>query len=232
MDVPIVQGTAVPVGGGDADDGNKYDGSHSHSNSNSHSNNDHHDGQRQSEFSYLNEAEAEASYSPGRPELQQPMGYRDVFWAVLFVFHLIAMVAIIAVNMGAGAAAAANGNGGVADTDYSGVCYLVGITAASTIALGSATLRFMMKYPAELVKGSLIVTVGLSGVIAAMALLSGQAFAGIILTVFFAIGICYAKAVWPRIPFAAANLNTALTAVKSNMGVTVIAYGMILLAFG
>ncbi len=48
----------------------------------------------------------------------------------------------------------------------------------------------------------------------------------------FAIGICYAKMAWPRIPFAAANLNTALTAVKSNMGLTVCAYGMLVLAFG
>lgn len=37
---------------------------------------------------------------------------------------------------------------------------------------------------------------------------------------------------WPRIPFAAANLNTALTAVKANMGLTVIAYFMMVLALG
>jgi Plasma-membrane choline transporter len=48
----------------------------------------------------------------------------------------------------------------------------------------------------------------------------------------FAIGICYAVAVRPRIPFAAANLNTALTAVKANMGLTVIAYLVMFLALG
>jgi len=205
MDVPIIQGTAVPVGG----DG-RYDNNIT-----------------QSEFSHLNE-----SSSPGRPELQQPMGYRDVGWAGLFVAHLIAMTVVITTNMGTGAAAAANGNGGVADTDYSGVYYLVGITAVSTMALGSATLQFMMKFPVELIKGSLVITVALSGVIAILGLMSGQLFAGIIGVAFFAIGVCYAKSVWPRIPFAAANLNTALTAVKANMGVTVIAYGMVLLALG
>lgn len=198
MNVPIVQGTAVPAGG------DKYY-------------------QQDNEFSHL---------TPGvRPEMQPP-GYRDSMWAVLFVAHLIAMIVVISVNMGSGAAAAANGNGGVADTDYSGIYYLVGITAVSTIALGSATLQFMMKFPVQLVQGSLVITVMLSGVIAILGLLSGQVFAGVMGCIFFAIGICYAKSVWPRIPFAAANLNTALTAVKANMGVTIIAYGMVLLAFG
>jgi hypothetical protein len=48
----------------------------------------------------------------------------------------------------------------------------------------------------------------------------------------FAVGICYAKVVWPRIPYAAANLNTALTAVRQNMGLTVVAYLFLTLAFG
>jgi hypothetical protein len=37
--------------------------------------------------------------------------------------------------------------------------------------------------------------------------------------------------VWSRIPFAAANLVTALTAVRQNMGVSVLAYGFLTLAF-
>lgn len=207
MDVPIVQGTAVPHQQHDS----KY-----HDNANYHHN-------QSNEFSHLTPSV--------RPEMQ-PSAYRDVGWAVLFLAHLIGMLILISVNMGSGAAAVAQGNGGVAEADYSGIYYLVGITAISTIALGSATLQFMMRYPEELVKGSLVITVALSGFMAVLGLLSGQLFAGILGIVFFAIGICYAKSVWPRIPFAAANLNTALTAVKANMGVTIIAYGMVLLAFG
>lgn len=48
----------------------------------------------------------------------------------------------------------------------------------------------------------------------------------------FVIGICYGVVVWGRIPFAAANLNTALTAVKANMGLTVIAFLVMVLALG
>ena len=44
--------------------------------------------------------------------------------------------------------------------------------------------------------------------------------------------ICYAYAVWSRIPYAAANLRTALTAVRLNMGLVVVAYAFMVLAFG
>ena len=37
--------------------------------------------------------------------------------------------------------------------------------------------------------------------------------------------------VWRRIPFAAANLNTGLTAVKKNAGVVVVAYFIVILMF-
>jgi hypothetical protein len=192
--VPIVQGTAVPVGADDVNNNST------------------------SEYAHLNES------SGDRPEVQ-PQEYRDVVWAVAFYVHLIAVIAVITYNLKAAE------NNAVAN-DYSGVLYLLGITAASTIALGSATLQFMMKYPVKLVQSSLIITVALSGIIAIIGLVSGDMFAGILGLVFFAIGVCYARSVWPRIPYAAANLNTALTAVKANMGITVIAYGMVFIAFG
>jgi len=222
MNVPIVQGTAVPSEASKTQGGSGYTspndvGNVSYApNSNVNVN--------VSDMGYGGD-EYQPIYhnAEGRPE-QQPSGYRDVMWAVLFYAHLIAIITVITLNLQNGGF----GEGGA----YSGVLWLVGITSLSTIALGSATLQFMMKFPVQLVQASLIMTVALSGVIAILGLLSGQMLAGILGVVFFAIGICYARAVWPRIPFAAANLNTALTAVKSNMGLSVIAYGMVLLAFG
>jgi hypothetical protein len=196
MDVPVVQGTAVPG------EEPKYTSPNE---------------------DYSGDEFAPISAQGGRPD-QQPSAYRDVIWAVAFYAHLVAMITIISLNMQ---------NGGFEEGGaYSGILKLVGILSLSTITLGSATLQFMMKFPTELVKASLIMTVALSGAIAVLGLLSGQVFAGVLGIIFFAIGVCYARAVWPRIPFAAANLNTALTAVKSNMGLTVIGYGMILVAFG
>merc|ERR1719203_2478756 len=55
-------------------------------------------------------------------------------------------------------------------------------------------------------------TVGVLG------LMWGQILTAIMGFLSFAIGICYAYFVWDRIPFAAANLNTAITAVKVNKG--------------
>jgi len=48
---------------------------------------------------------------------------------------------------------------------------------------------------------------------------------------FFGFTLYYIKIVWARIPFAAVNLKTALTAVKSNTGLAVIAYLLMALAF-
>jgi hypothetical protein len=48
----------------------------------------------------------------------------------------------------------------------------------------------------------------------------------------FAISCCYAKFVWVRIPFAAANLKTALTAVRANLGLVIVSYIFMAIGFG
>ena len=48
----------------------------------------------------------------------------------------------------------------------------------------------------------------------------------------FAITACYARAVWSRIPYAAANLVTAVTAIRANIGVSLYAYLNLFLTFG
>lgn len=48
----------------------------------------------------------------------------------------------------------------------------------------------------------------------------------------FAISCCYAKFVWVRIPFAAANLKTALTAVRANLGLVIVSYTFMAIGFG
>ena len=47
---------------------------------------------------------------------------------------------------------------------------------------------------------------------------------GIVGAIFFLIGICYARAVWSRIPFAAVNMTTSATAIKHNLGSIIWAY--------
>lgn len=62
--------------------------------------------------------------------------------------------------------------------------------------------------------------------------MSGNLLMGIFGFFYFGVSCCYAYYVWRRIPFAAANMNTALTAVRSNLGLGVVAYFVLAITFG
>merc|ERR1719223_1506318 len=81
-----------------------------------------------------------------------------------------------------------------------------------------------MKFANQLVKMALFFQIGVSFAIAILMLMSGSVLMGVLCGLSFLWSICYAYFVWSRIPFAAANLNTALTAVRDNLGLTLIAY--------
>merc|ERR1740139_1328013 len=83
-----------------------------------------------------------------------------------------------------------------------------------------------------LIKLALLFNVVMSGVLAVVAVATGNWMFGIIAVIFFLLFCCYAKAVWSRIPFATANLVTGTKAIKANFGVTLIGYFMIVLAMG
>jgi hypothetical protein len=204
MNIPIVQGMAVPAGG------------------------------EVPQATYMNPNTPYITTEDGNVTEfhaeEQPKQFRDVIWAVIFVIHLAAMFVIISLNISSINDDGEEG-GGIGST-YNGVIWLVGVTAVTSIGIGSAALGLMMRYTTALVKISLVFSVIMSALVGILGLMSGQMLMGIMGLAMFAIGICYAMAVWPRIPFAAANLNTALTGVKANMGLTVVAYLMMILAFG
>lgn len=116
--------------------------------------------------------------------------FQDVPWAVLFIVHLIAIVAIIAINI-----AGLQYGGG---SSYGGLIWLVAVTAIISIAVSCVSLSLMMKFPNAIIKTALVFTVGMSLLMALFGFLSGQIFAGVMGIVMFAIGICYAKMVWER----------------------------------
>jgi len=76
-----------------------------------------------------------------------------------------------------------------------------------------------------------VFSVILMGVVALVLLLMGGLFGALIGIFIFAVTAYYVKLVWSRIPFAAINLKTALSAVKSNMGLGVVAYLVMAAAF-
>jgi hypothetical protein len=195
MNIPIVQGTAVPSGGQLSDPG-AYN------------------------QPYISSDDGHVATFSNEPSQQSVKKFQDVPWALLFVAHLVAMIVLIVVNIG-------NLQGNVA---YIGVIWMVGLTAVVAIGVSCASLGLMMQYPQTIVKAALIFSVGMSLAMGIMGFVTKQMWFGVMNLVFFAIGICYIKLVWQRIPFAAANLNTALTAVKENMGLTFIAIVMLVVA--
>eukprot|EP00538_Stauroneis_constricta_P002441 CAMPEP_0119548552 /NCGR_PEP_ID=MMETSP1352-20130426/2446_1 /TAXON_ID=265584 /ORGANISM="Stauroneis constricta, Strain CCMP1120" /LENGTH=481 /DNA_ID=CAMNT_0007593859 /DNA_START=94 /DNA_END=1539 /DNA_ORIENTATION=- len=205
MNVPIVQGVAVNNAG---DAGNASSGAPSNTSTPYMSTSD---GNIQ-QFS-------SASHVGGQEHPQQA-GFQDPFWAVAFVVHLFIIGAIIVMNLGSVQIGGQSG--------YYGILWLGGIAAVVSVVLATLSLGFMMKFATELVKAALIFSVAMSGVMAVLMLLSGQMVMAILGLIMFGIGIWYAYAVWSRIPFAAANLKTALTAVRCNLGLTIVAYATII----
>ena len=79
--------------------------------------------------------------------------------------------------------------------------FAVLVTGVIAFIFSGLGLAFLMQYPALMIKAGLIFVVVMSLVWCVMAFLSGSIFGGVIGLVFFLIGLCYARAVWSRIPF-------------------------------
>jgi hypothetical protein len=90
----------------------------------------------------------------------------------------------------------------------------------------------MSSCPKFLIQLSLLFSLLISLLITIVAFYYHQYIAGGFGILFFLLSCCYACCVWRRIPFAAANLNTGLTAVKKNAGVFVTSVVITTLSFG
>lgn len=151
--------------------------------------------------------------------------YQDVIWAILFMAHLIVIVLVVLLGFDSNNAASGGGLRG-------NIIFLTCTTGLAAVGLSAMSLSFMMQNTKTLVQTALIFSVASSLAVGILGFLVGSILVGCLGLFSFAIGCCYAKLVWPRIPFAAANLNTALSAVKENMGLCVISFGFTLLALG
>lgn len=159
---------------------------------------------------------------------------RDAWAAILFYAQLIAIFAVAGV-LGIPAIQKNAGDGTTTDStsfdDYSGLIYSSLIAGAFSIIFSSLSLFVMSCCPKLLIKISLLFSLVCSLLVVMAAFAYGNIIAGMFGVVFFALSLCYACMVWKRIPFAAANLNTGLTAVKGNAGVIVVAYCIIVASY-
>jgi hypothetical protein len=158
---------------------------------------------------------------------QQPRKFNDVWAAVLFYAQLI----VIAVLFPMALQDANNGNNG-AGIDLGNVLYFCSITATIAALLATCSLGFMMLFANSLVKIALFFQIGAMLAFAILSLIGGFIWISVLFWLSFAVSCWYAKLVWPRIPFAAANLKTALTAVRANLGLIVVSYVFMAVGFG
>jgi Plasma-membrane choline transporter len=129
-----------------------------------------------------------------------------------------------------------DGNGAdesAADFDISlaSLVTIIALTGLAALLVSSAAIALMMSCPKPLIKMALFFNLFLTGAMAVTSLLSGAIPAAVMMGLLFMVNVCYIRAVWSRIPFAASNLITAITAVKSNMGLAFFAYNNLLLTF-
>lgn len=165
----------------------------------------------------------------GRGEKQETK-CRDPIFALL-LYGNVGAIAGVAAAYGSAAFSEAVDEGD-SGYNYQGYINVAFVTGAIAIVLSGGSLPIMMCIPTALIKVSLITMLILSGAMMVMSFVYGNIWGGIFGAIFFAIFLCYARAVWSRIPFASINLLTACTAVKHNAGVILVAYFFIALAFG
>ncbi|KAL7470443.1 hypothetical protein ACHAXS_010696 [Conticribra weissflogii] len=171
----------------------------------------------------------EGEWTKGEP---QPAACRDAWAAILFYAQFIA-IAVVAGVLGVPAVKEFDENNAedVTDVDYTGLIYATLVAGGSSFALSAISLFVMSMCPKFLIQISLLFSLAVSALVMVYSFMIGSIGGGIIGIIFFLISCCYAWAVWRRIPFAAANLNTGLTAVKKNWGVVLVAYIITVVSF-
>lgn len=150
--------------------------------------------------------------------------FQDVIWAILFIVHWIVISAVIIVNM-------THNQMHISAIDLGSLTFVISVTGLTAVGLSIGGLSFMMQHSEILVQTALIFTVGTSLVVAVLGFMMGSMLMGFLGLVSFAVGICYARVVWPRIPFAAVNLETGLTCVRANLGLTIVSLFFTAIAF-
>jgi len=151
----------------------------------------------------------------------QPAAFRDAPFAVVFVIHVLAIITIVAIYAPETLDQSISGD---LDLNMRGYLYVAGATGLLSLIVSSLLVQIMISCASILVKISLLFSVVSSLLLAIFALYVKNTVGFIVSIIFFLLGLCYAKLVWSRIPFATANLVTSLSAIKENFGIIFVSY--------
>jgi len=147
----------------------------------------------------------------------------DILFALLFLAHLGLIVASWVTYEPADV-----------DIDWTdkGVYKFVGSVTAVALILSTLTLFFMSTFADELVEIALCTSIFCTAVVAGYAVYIWKIWMMVVGGISLLIAIVFTCHVWKRIPFAAANLRTALTVVRTNFGLIFFSYTLEVIAFG
>ncbi|KAL9181382.1 hypothetical protein ACHAXT_010187 [Thalassiosira profunda] len=175
---------------------------------------------------------------------KQPRACRDVVWGVLFVLQL-AVMCVVGLRFGPEALVATAeelGPGeGMDDDDapimedieddakivlaYQNIVKMAYTCGAFAIIVSALALAFMMAMSRRLVYVALVLSIGVSFAWGTIGIgISPKSFVPITGIVALMLTVGYMFVVWDRIPFASANLTTALTGVRDHLGLVGVAF--------
>jgi hypothetical protein len=189
--------------------------------------------------------------------VRQQKRCNDVFFAILFYAHLGVIAWITAVYAPAMAMDVADGvqdayqnrfldedgggnDGGDQDNgdgngeiqfDMAALWLILGVSAVAGFIMSALFLSVMMRFAEGLIKFALWFNIITPLLMAILSLIAGAIPAALMFLLFAAFSAYYAYVCWGRIPFAAANMRTAVTAVKANFGLTFFAFNSLVLSF-
>lgn len=109
---------------------------------------------------------------------------------------------------------------------------ILAIAGVAGLVISSLALGFMMKFAQTLIKVALWFNIIFFGAMGLATLAVGVIPMGLMLLFMSAFSAYYAYRVWSRIPFAASNLITAVSAVRANMGLAFYSYVSLFFIFG
>jgi len=174
-------------------------------------------------------ASQQSSSSTGE---KQPNQYRDVWAAILFLSahtvlsYLAFAWGVPALHYTDDDSSSSSYKSDDDSISFTGLLFLLMTSSLAALLISGVALTVLMKAAHQLIQASLILTVISNVFLVIFFIASGYWIGAIASLLFLALAAVYAMAVWRRVPFAAANLQTGLTAVQSNGGLVMTAYGI------
>lgn len=159
----------------------------------------------------------------------------DIFFALLFIGHLAAVIAsfVLASNDDEeGEQDETNTMNEKTKFTDKGVVKFVGAVAAVALILSTMTLSFMAIFADELVEIALVVSIACTGAVLGYGIYIWATWMMVVGGLAFLAALWLTCSVWKKIPFAAANLKTAIRAVQTNFGLIFVAYTLEVVALG